>query len=135
MRERPDGVRLLELARAAVLDELLPALPAKLSYSARLAANAMAIAARELESGSAAREAEREGLGRLLGDDKEALPGLAGTETLDEALQRLTWRLAAEIRGGGRDADPRTFAILREGAIARLEIANPRALSGDDKDG
>ena len=135
MRERPDGVRLLELARATVLDELLPALPPELTYSARLAANAMAIAARELETGSRARKAQREGLGHLLGDDKEALPGLAATETLDEALQRLTWRLAAEIRAGGRDADPHVFAILKENAIARLEIANPRALSGDAKDG
>jgi uncharacterized protein DUF6285 len=135
MRERPDGVRLLELARAAVLDELLPALPQKLAYSARLAVNAMAIAARELETGNSPREIERENLGRLLGDDREALPGLAGTETLDEALQRLTWRLAAEIRAGGRDGDPRVFATLKECAIARLEIANPRALSGGGKDG
>jgi Domain of unknown function (DUF6285) len=134
LRERPDGLRLLELARATLLDELLPALPPEHTYAARLAANAMAIAARELETGNAPREAEREALGRLLGDDKETLPGLAGTETLEEALQRLTWRLAAEIRGGKRDAEPGVFAILKEGALARLRIANPRALFEDEKD-
>ncbi len=128
MRERPDGVRLLELAREVLLDELLPALPSELGYSARLAANAMAIAARELEAGNAPREIECEALGHLLGDDHEASPGLANTETLDEAIQRLSWRLAAEIRAGGRDADPGVFAALTEGARARLKIANPRAL-------
>ncbi len=127
-------MRLLELARAALLDELLPALPRDLSYSARLAANAMAIAARELETGAAPRQAERKALARLLGEDKEGLPGLADTETLDEALQRLTWRIAAEIRAGGRDGDPEVFAMLRESARARLKIANPRALSGSGKD-
>ena len=135
MHERPDGVRLLVLARAALLDELLPALPPEQAYTARLAANAVAIAARELETGSAPREAEREALARLLGEDKEALPGLAETETLEEALQRLTWRLAAEIRAGGRDGDRQVFAALKAGAQARLAIANPGALPEDDNHG
>lgn len=132
MDERPDGVRLLALARASLLDEILPTLPGDLSYGARLIANAMAIAARELESGTAPRQAERESLARLHGEDKEALPGLAETETLDEALQRLTWRLSAEIRGGRRDGDPEVFAVLIAGAQDKLAIANPRALSGGE---
>ena len=135
MGEHPDGVRLLELARAALLDELLPALPRELTYTARLAANAMAIAARELETGSTPRAIERDVLGRLFGDDKETLAGLAKTETSQEALQRLTWRLVAEIRAGRRDGDPDVFAILMEGALARLAIANPHALIGDKRNG
>ncbi len=132
MGERPDGVRLLALARASLLDEILPTLPDEIGFGARLIANAMAIAARELESGTAPRQAEREALARLYGEDKEGLPGLAETETLDEALQRLTWRLSADIRGGRRDGDPEIFAILVAGTQARLSIANPRALSGGE---
>jgi len=132
MAERPDGVKLLNLARTAVLEELLPALPPGRTYTARLAANAMAIAARELETGTGPRELERDAYRRLLGNDKEALPGLAETETLNEALQRLTWRLVAEVRAGGRDGDPATHEVLMQGARARLAIVNPRALLEDE---
>ena len=132
MREHPDGVRLLELAREMLLNELLPAMPSEFSYKARLAANAMAIAARELEVGREPREAERLALESVHNDYQDDLPGMSGTETLDEALQRLTWRLAAEIRAGGRDADPKIFAVLEESARLRLRIVNPRALQGDE---
>jgi len=42
------GERLLETARDVLRDELLPALPAQLRHAALMVANAMAIAAREL---------------------------------------------------------------------------------------
>ena len=130
MRDQPDGAKLLELARATVLDDLLPNLPEDRRYSARLIANAMAIAARELAAGDAPLRADRAALDRLIGDGEETL-GPHGAETLDEALQRLTWRLAAEIRAGGRDGEPAAHEVLREAAVRRLRHTNPRRVDED----
>jgi hypothetical protein len=47
MSRLPDATDLLHTARAALLEKLLPALPADLHYDARMIANALAIAARE----------------------------------------------------------------------------------------
>lgn len=47
MSRLPDAADLLQTARAALLEKLLPALPAELHYKARMIANALAIAARE----------------------------------------------------------------------------------------
>ncbi|ANI17486.1 hypothetical protein A9C11_27420 [Pseudomonas citronellolis] len=47
MSRLPDAADLLQTARAALLEKLLPALPMELHYEARMLANALAIAARE----------------------------------------------------------------------------------------
>ena len=127
MPERPDGAHLLRLARASLLGDLGAALGEAERYTARLIAKAMAIAAQELEAGEAPAEAERAALAKLFREDREEAQALVKAETTDEALQRLKWRLAAEIRGGERDADARVHALLREAAVARLEIVNPSA--------
>jgi len=54
MKVEPAGAELLRVARASLLESLLPLLPAESHYTARMVANAMAIAARELEQPSAA---------------------------------------------------------------------------------
>ena len=127
MPERPDGAHLLKLARASLLEELSTELGEASRYTARLIANAMAIAARELEAGAGPRHRERDALAKLFREDREETPALAQAETLDEALQRMRWRLAAEIRGGERDADAKVHGLLREVAAARLEIVKPGA--------
>lgn len=128
MPERPDGVLLLTLARAALLDKISAELSGGSRYTARLVANAMAIAARELEAGEGPSRVECDALARLFGEDREEATSPAGNETTDEALERLRWRLAAEIRAGDRDADGRVHALLKETALARLRIVNPRAI-------
>jgi hypothetical protein len=50
MRVEPAGAELLRVARAELLESLLPALPESHRYAARMVANAMAIAAREMQS-------------------------------------------------------------------------------------
>ena len=52
-------------------------------------------------------------------------------KALKDALLRLNWRLAAEIRGAKRDAERRAYALLRATAIARLREANPKVLEGE----
>ncbi len=71
-------------------------------------------------------EAEWGALAELYGEDA-APPGRAA-EALEEALLRLNWRLAAEIRGAKRDAEARVYALLRATTIARLRENNPRVL-------
>ena len=105
MRDQPDGIKLLDLARTAVLDELLPALPDDRRYTARLIANAMAIAARELEAGDAPLRADRAALEKLIGDGGgEATLERYQSESMEEALQRLTMLCSAVIQA--RDGDP-----------------------------
>lgn len=61
------GERLLETARDLLRDELLPALPADKRHAALMVANAMAIAARELERrDDTAQDAERAAADRRL---------------------------------------------------------------------
>jgi hypothetical protein len=130
MRDRPDGTKLLEIARAALLENLLPVLPEDQRFTARLVANAMAIAARELAVGDAPMRTERAALDHLVGDSRDGVRTEPDTESLDEALQRLTWRFAAEIRAGGRDGDRETYDVLRDGTIERVRLTNPRRLGG-----
>ena len=49
MNSRPNGSELLAVARRTLLDQLLPLLPAARTYDALMIANAMAMAARELD--------------------------------------------------------------------------------------
>lgn len=53
MRIDPSGAELLALSRTAVLEELLPLLPASAHYTARMVCNAMAIAQRQLQAAAA----------------------------------------------------------------------------------
>lgn len=129
MHDRPDGRVLLDLARALLLDEVLPALPEERRYDARLIANALAIAAREATAEARDRETYRKGLAALYGEATRPPEGRAPAETPDEANERLGWRLAGELRAGQRDADPEVFAVLRRAAAARLSAVNPKALA------
>ncbi len=54
MKVEPGGAELLRVAREELLESLLPKLPETERYTARMVANAMAIAARELARGPSA---------------------------------------------------------------------------------
>jgi len=98
MHERPDAAALLETARALLLAELLPALPASHAFAARMVANAMAIAVR------AARDAT-------------AWPAMP-----DAALIR------AGAYDPGKPHHAEVAACLLAIAQARCAVSNPRAL-------
>jgi hypothetical protein len=84
----------LATARDLLRGEIAPVLPDRLRFPAAMIANAMAIASRELEHGSANRAELRALLARLY-------PEAPGTACLDD-LQR---RLARELRAGRFDQD------------------------------
>ncbi len=99
MNVEPGGAELLRVARAELLETLLPLLPESGRYGARMVANAMAIAARELAQDPAA----------ILDTKRLAREIRAGDH--DQPAQ------ASRVRG-----------TLRDLTRARLAVSNPRIL-------
>ena len=103
---RPTAAELVEAVREFLVDEVMPAGDAQLRFHARVAANALAIAGRELALGDSQAAAHAQALARL---------GVAS-----EA------ELAAAIRSGALDARfDEVVETIRATVRARLEVANP----------
>lgn len=117
MSDRPFGDELLDVARATLLQELLPALPRELHYTARMIANAMAIARRE----------------HCADDPNPGMRALAARLT-GAAAYGDDWphALAMAIRAGAfddaRSARAELIAALLRWTRARVAISNPRIL-------
>ena len=101
--ELPGGAELLEIARVTLLESVMPGLEGDARFKALMVANAMAIAARELRSGTGAVTAAL----RATGGDARAL--------------------CAEIRAGSRDGDAGMAEALLRLATERCRISAPRA--------
>lgn len=114
-REAPEGASLLATARDALLQEILPKLSGADAFTARMIANAMAIAAREAAQDGMWVEETRATMQRLTGT----------TEAPDRAL-------ATAIRTGAFDPGSthhaEVVALLREAARMRCAISAPRVL-------
>ncbi|PLC51615.1 acyl-CoA dehydrogenase [Pollutimonas subterranea] len=117
MTSRPNGSELLAVARRTLLDQLLPLLPAAKSYDALMVANAMAMAARELDS-----QGRDESEAQILQFYRRI--GLEGTQ---DATER---GLAELIRK--RAIDPSQHGLLHPLLLAltrdKLAITNPKQL-------
>jgi len=120
MRDRPSLEALLEAARQTLRDDLAPTLEGDARYRALMAANAIAIALRQMAAGDAPQREEAARLRDLLGEDGDL-------ETLNDAL-------AQAIREGrfapGDSAHDACFAHLLETTRAKLAESNPKALDG-----
>ncbi len=115
LHDRPTGVELIEAARGALGEQVLPQLGGRAAFELRVALRALGIVRRELEC--AARHAALRL--RVL-----AALGVAGEP-----------ELAAAIRAGAYADDERgLLASLRELVRAKLEVANPRYLHTYDND-
>lgn len=111
--DRPDALALIEAVKGFLRQEAAPVLDSRRSYHARVAANALDIALRELRQGPAMNEAERRRLTALLGREG--------------SLQELNAALASAIRRGEKPAgDNALLSHLRQTAADKLAIANPR---------
>ena len=111
MRDKPDARDLLETARRALMEDLLPELAPEHRYRAHLVGAAMATAARELAAGGAAEEEERAALARLLGEGGD--------------LEALSRAFAARLRAGALDGNEAAYTILVRSTAARLAECNP----------
>jgi len=114
-REAPEGPSLLATARDALLQEILPKLSGTDAFTARMIANAMAIAAREAAQDGMWVEETRATMQRLTG----------ATEAPDRAF-------AAAIRAGAYDPGSahhaEVAAMLRASVRMRCAISAPRVL-------
>ena len=123
MRDRPDGAVLLDFARAALLRDLAPLLPAERQHEVALVARAMAIAAREAATGDAPLRACQAALAELLGEGD---------------LDTLLRRLAAAIRAGDYDTPSPQRAQVRRLlwaiTVQKLRESNPDYLAASGLD-
>jgi hypothetical protein len=117
----PDPADLLATARAAIKTELLPALPEDRRYAARMVLNALAIASRQVETGSLRALIAEAVLAPFV---PEPAPEPAPDAEHEPAARVLARRLRAEAPGA---ADPALHAALLRLARAETEESNPRA--------
>lgn len=114
MNDRPHAPELLQAVAAFLRERVLPATEGALAYQVRVAANALAIAQRELEQGAAAQAREAEGLRALLGAEAPA------------DLQAANRLLCERIAAGAMDlATPGLLAHLQATTAAKLAIDQP----------
>lgn len=109
MQDKPFGAALLEAARQALAQEVVPHLQGRQRYVALMVANAVGIAAREIEARAA-----------LSGAWERALAGLEG-----EGVEAQAEELVAAIRAGRYDAEPALHAALTETAAVAAAIWKP----------
>jgi hypothetical protein len=127
MQDRPTAIELLDAVRGFVERDVIPALDGTAKFHARVAANVLAIVARELALDEAQLVAEWQRLDALL--DPAPLP--AGTAERRAALRARTETLCARIRDGEADAGPFRDAVLAHLSATvreKLAIANPKLL-------
>jgi len=124
VKVEPSAADLLDIARATLLADVAPSLPEEKRYAALMAANALAIAGREL----AAPDSTAAELARL----EDLVPGGAPPGEASTALREANARLARAIREGrfdGGESRARLLAHLRQCVRSRLAVSNPRALA------
>lgn len=123
MRNSPDAAGLLHIARETLLDEILESVPEDRRHKLRMAANALAIAAREAEAGETDLVKELRLLGELYGEDVVQAAGAS----LRERIAKTNKRFARDIRDGIFDGAcaPGVHALLMDQVCARLRISNP----------
>lgn len=114
MHDLPLAHDLLAIARASLLDELLPHLPAAQKYTALMVANAMVIAGREQAAAEPLMQA------------RQALLQQAG-ECMGHPMDGR--QLCQALREGALDAELiALLPALRADVQCRLQVGNPRYL-------
>jgi uncharacterized protein DUF6285 len=130
MRDHPDGAELLATAQKVLREALIPQLPAERKHDALMIANAMSIAARQLEHGDAPERHELAALSILLGQPTTT----DDVSNLHAALIDANRELSRRLREGAGDPDRAQrgalFAHLRNVARQRVAESNPKYLKG-----
>ncbi len=132
MQDRPTVLELLGVVQKFISDELVPVLEGRRRYHALVAANVLAIVARELASEAIDLTSELRGLEHVLGDSPSLVP--QNQDGLRSAVRALNERLVERIRNGDADAGEfasRVRAHVRDVVDAKLRVANPGYLAAD----
>jgi hypothetical protein len=129
MRDHPNGAELLVTAQKTLRERLLPSLPADRKHEALMIANAMSIAARQLDAGEAPERNELRALAELRDRPPAAADDAAALRT---ALLEANCDLGREIRAGasapGQPRREALYAHLLEVARQRVRESNPKYL-------
>jgi len=131
MQDRPTACELLDAVRQFLEAQVVPMLAGARQFHARVAANVLAIVARELRDGDAFLREEWRRLAVLVGQAPDTEPPTE-REALQAAVAALNTRLAARIRAGDADREPYRAAVLehlRATVTEKLRIANPGYLA------
>ena len=112
MHDKPSGPALLDIARQALLDDVVPGLTGQPRYVALMVANAIGIAAREMEL--ADRSARAWSVALVVGTGHEG-----------GAIEPSLKPLVEAIRAGRHDADPELYEALSETARVAAAIYKP----------
>jgi len=112
MLDAPTPVEILEVVAAMIRDQLVPQLPPDAIFHARVAANAIDLVRRQLQTGDALEAASLERLQHLLGHQGDA-----------PALER---ELCERIRSGSLTTDsPGLIDHLMACTLAKMSIDQP----------
>jgi len=125
VNDRPDALELLRAVERFLEADVVPALEGVQRFHARVAANVVAVVARELETQELHLRSEWEGLSRLLGDAAPLPETLAAQRA---GLLQRNEELVRRIRGGAADQGPWREAVLShlERVVAqKLEVSHP----------
>ena len=126
MQDRPTAPELLDAVREFIATELLPTVTDhRLRFRTLVAANLLDMLGRELKLEPAQLSAECASLGALLGDSQPPPPDAVA---LTAAIAAGQAALCGLIREGREPAG--THGFLLQAVRAKLDIANPRYLSG-----
>ncbi|MBP6020013.1 MAG: hypothetical protein KA735_11015 [Burkholderiaceae bacterium] len=118
----PHGPDLLALARHTLLNELLPLLPPEKAYEARMAANAIAIAAREMQAQIAHEQDSAQQIAAFLQS--------AGVDAKTEPTEQSLAQAIRERRFDPLNNQPLQSLLMRL-TLAKLAISNPKYLPSD----
>ena len=132
MQDRPTVSELLDAVRGFLEHDAVAALDGTAKFHARVAANVLAIAARELEMESTQLAAEWQRLDALLG----SLPLPADVSGQRAGLRGRTTELCERIARGDADEEPFRAAVLahvRATVCEKLAVANPKLLGAHDR--
>lgn len=112
MLDDPNPIEILEVVAAMIRDQLVPQLPPDAVFHARVAANAIDLVRRQLESGEALEQASHERLQSLLGREGKAAD--------------LEQELSQRIRSGSLTADsPGLIEHLMAVTMAKMSVDQP----------
>ena len=128
MQDRPTALELLQAVRGFLERDVVPELDGPRRFHALVAANVLAIVARELDGEENRLAAEWRRLAPLVGEAGAPPSDLAA---LRVAVREATAALAERIRRG--EADDGAFRdaarrAVRETVVEKLRVANPRFL-------
>jgi len=125
VNDRPTGAELLRAVERFLEQEVVPQLDGVRRYHARVAANVVAIVAREIETEEAQLLSEWERLGALL-ELREQRPD--ARDALRDAVRARSQALAERIRRGDADAGTwraELIAHLRRTVADKLAVSRP----------